>query len=85
MRACARSIYQFRDFVDDLADGHAVIGEHDELRPAVAHLVRHVERAARKRHGLERLARENLLNTVVELRTRLGRVDVLLLAPDDHA
>ena len=76
---------QLGNLVDGLADGQAVVGEHDELGASVAHLVRHVERAAGERDGLERLAAEDVPDAVVELGAGLGRVDVLLLASDHHA
>ena len=51
---------QLGHLVEGFADGQAVVGEHDELRAAVAHLVRHVERAAGERDGVERLALEDV-------------------------
>lgn len=60
---------QLANLVDGLAN---VVGEHDELRAAVAHLVGHVERTAGKRDGLERLAGEDVPNAVVELGAGLG-------------
>ena len=55
------------DLVDCVADGEAIVGEHDEPRTAVAHLVRHVEQAAGERHRPERPFREDVPNAVVEL------------------
>ena len=54
-----------------------------QLRPPVAHVVRHVEGAAGKPDHVERTAPENMPDAVVELGARIAGVDVLLLATDD--
>ena len=46
--------------VNGVADGHAIIGQDNQLRPAVAHLVGDVERTAGKADGVESSAPEDV-------------------------
>ena len=70
------ALEQLRHVLDGSADGHAVIGQDDELRPAVADLVGNVERPAGERYRLERLASEYLADAVVDVGARFPGIDV---------
>ena len=74
---------QFGNAIHGGADRDAVVAQDDQARPAVADVVRYVERSSGKHRGLEHLAAEDLANPVVQLHARFFRVDVLLLPPDD--
>ena len=81
----------FVDRRDDLGDdiyarphGECVVVEQGELRSPVAYLVRYVEGSAHKRDHVERsVSTEDLLDPVVELRSRFSRVHMALFASDD--
>ena len=69
----------------DPADGHPVICQNSQLRPAIANLVGDVERPAGETCRVEGLAAEDLPDTVVEFGPGFARVHVLFFAPDDLA
>ena len=86
-RALARvdALDQLGDGLHRRADGDGVIGRHDELRPSVPDLVRHVEGSPGEGRHLEHAAAEDLADAVVQMRPGLARVHVPLRAPDDLA
>ena len=64
-------------------DGDGVVGEHHQLRAAIAHFVRHVEGAAGEADGVEGVAVEDAADAVVEFGAGIASVHVALFAADD--
>ena len=71
-----------REFGDGLpgVDGRRVVTEHDEFRPPVPHVVRHVEGAAREADRLEGFSREDFPDGIVQFGAGVPGVHLLFLA-----
>ena len=79
------AVDQFGNPLDSGADRNAVVNQHDQLGPPVAHFVRHVERPVRESDRLERRSSEYLPYPVVEFRAGLAGIDMAFLAANELA
>ena len=77
------ALNQIRHFAHQSVDGHGVVGQHDQLGAAVAHFVRHIERAAGEVDGVEGGAVEDVPDAVVQFGAGVAGIHVALLAADD--
>ena len=71
--------------IDGVVNGDPVIGQDNQLRPTVTHLVGDVERPAGEAYRVERPALEYLPDAVAQLGAGFPGVDMLLLASNDLA
>ena len=81
--ACVDAFNEFGRLAHLAADGHRIVGQHDQLGASVAHLVRHVEWAAGEMDGVEGGAVEDVLDAVVQFGAGVAGINIALLAAND--